>query len=160
MLFQSIAVVMAPSANGEMIIHIPRITLAQLHPDCRGVLVRMSASSAMTMPTITLFHTAAGSCANWTTNGEMITQMPNRTFTQLAPPAAESDPPTLMFCRLSIFSLLSKSRDLRRILHRSIKNGGSGLPVACHKNPAAVQSTQENSSMISASGNPRPARYI
>jgi hypothetical protein len=88
MLFQSIAVVMTPSAKGEMIIQIPRITLAQLQPDCRGKLVRMSASSAITMPTITLFHIAACNRANWTKKGEMITQMPNRTFTQVAPAVA------------------------------------------------------------------------
>jgi hypothetical protein len=28
------------------------------------------------MPTIMLFHIAADNCANWTTKGEMIPQMP------------------------------------------------------------------------------------
>lgn len=133
MLFQSMAVVIVPSAKGEIIIHSPRITLAQLHPDCRGVLVRMSASIAMTMPTITLFHIAAGSRANWTTNGEMITQTPNKTFTQFAPPALGSDAMVLMVCRLFIFFLLSKCCDLQPVFHRLVTNGShSPDPVSPH----------------------------
>jgi hypothetical protein len=40
--------------------------------------------------------------------------MPNRTFSQLAPPVIESDAVALMYCRLFILSLLSKSCDFDR----------------------------------------------
>jgi hypothetical protein len=49
------------------------------------VLVRMIADSAITVPTITLFHIAAGKRENWTTKGDMITQMPNAMLSQLVP---------------------------------------------------------------------------
>lgn len=84
-LFQSIAAVMTPRAKGEMIIQIPRITLAQLQAVWLRTLVRMIANTATTMPTITLFHIAAGNCENWTIKGEMITQMPNAMLSQLDP---------------------------------------------------------------------------
>src|SRR5690348_4992121 len=74
-----------PSTNGEMSSQMPRITLLQLQPDCRGVLVRMRARMATAAPVATLFHIAAESSADPSTNGAAITHIPKRALTQTVP---------------------------------------------------------------------------
>lgn len=71
-LFQSAVLpLMKTSANGEMMSQIPRMTLAQLHPSCCRIPVRMIARIATAQPVATLFHIALGHWLNPSTKGEI-----------------------------------------------------------------------------------------
>lgn len=83
MLFQNGTAATAPSTNAERISQQPRITFSSETERLCGF--RLSASSATEMPTATSFHMSACAFAKPSTNGEIITQMPNTTFTQFAP---------------------------------------------------------------------------